>query len=223
MTGGTIDYERWYPEVPAVLDTKQLAVLLHTNEQIVRAGVRHTHAALLIAQREHPEVIQTRLGHASIRTTLDIYGHLFEGLGWDVADRLDEAAAPSPRPERALSSSPSTPHSENPRKHGGFLVGARGFEPLTSSASGKRSPPELSARAGKYTPAPAGPPRGDDRNRTGVPGFADPCLNHSATSPHLTAGSNSRRPTGAEDGARTRDLNLGKVALYQLSYFRVGR
>ena len=25
---------------------------------------------------------------------------------------------------------------------------------------------------------------------------------------------------GAEDGTRTRDLNLGKVALYQLSYFR---
>ena len=29
------------------------------------------------------------------------------------------------------------------------------------------------------------------------------------------------RPLGAEDGTRTRDLNLGKVALYQLSYFRV--
>jgi hypothetical protein len=26
--------------------------------------------------------------------------------------------------------------------------------------------------------------------------------------------------SGAEDEARTRDLNLGKVALYQLSYFR---
>ena len=26
---------------------------------------------------------------------------------------------------------------------------------------------------------------------------------------------------GAENGARTRDLNLGKVTLYQLSYFRV--
>ena len=25
----------------------------------------------------------------------------------------------------------------------------------------------------------------------------------------------------ADDGARTRDLNLGKVALYQLSYIRV--
>ena len=26
---------------------------------------------------------------------------------------------------------------------------------------------------------------------------------------------------GAENGTRTRDLNLGKVALYQLSYFRM--
>ena len=26
--------------------------------------------------------------------------------------------------------------------------------------------------------------------------------------------------SGAENGTRTRDLNLGKVALYQLSYFR---
>jgi hypothetical protein len=29
------------------------------------------------------------------------------------------------------------------------------------------------------------------------------------------------RISGAEDEARTRDLNLGKVALYQLSYFRM--
>lgn len=28
---------------------------------------------------------------------------------------------------------------------------------------------------------------------------------------------------GAENGARTRDLNLGKVALYQLSYFRMSQ
>ncbi len=27
--------------------------------------------------------------------------------------------------------------------------------------------------------------------------------------------------SGAKDGVRTRDLNLGKVALYQLSYFRL--
>ncbi len=40
----------------------------------------------------------------------------------------------------------------------------------------------------------------------------------STTEPH------GRRPvlgTGAGDESRTRDLNLGKVALYQLSYSRV--
>ena len=52
--------------------------------------LRHTHAALLIAQGEHPKVIQERLGHASIKTTLDTYGHLFDGLDEAAADRLDE-------------------------------------------------------------------------------------------------------------------------------------
>ena len=51
--------------------------------------LRHTHAALLIAQGEHPKVIQERLGHASIRTTLDTYGHLFSGLDEAAAERLD--------------------------------------------------------------------------------------------------------------------------------------
>ena len=40
MTEGSIDYDNWYPDVPAVMDTTQLAVLLNTNEQIVRAWVR---------------------------------------------------------------------------------------------------------------------------------------------------------------------------------------
>ena len=51
--------------------------------------LRHSHAALLIAQGEHPKVIQERLGHASIKTTLDTYGHLFEGLDEAAADRLE--------------------------------------------------------------------------------------------------------------------------------------
>lgn len=32
----------------------------------------------------------------------------------------------------------------------------------------------------------------------------------------------SPKPHGAEDGSRTRDLELGKLTLYQLSYFRIG-
>jgi len=51
--------------------------------------LRHTHAAILIAQGEHPKVIQLRLGHSSIQVTLDTYGHLFEGLDEAAAERLD--------------------------------------------------------------------------------------------------------------------------------------
>lgn len=40
MSEALIDYDRWYPEVPAVMDTRQLAELLSTNEQIIRAWVR---------------------------------------------------------------------------------------------------------------------------------------------------------------------------------------
>lgn len=35
-----IDYGHWYPDVPPVMDTAQLAELLNTNEQIVRAYAR---------------------------------------------------------------------------------------------------------------------------------------------------------------------------------------
>ena len=34
------DYNRWYPEVPPVLDVKQLAELLNTNDQITRQWAR---------------------------------------------------------------------------------------------------------------------------------------------------------------------------------------
>jgi integrase len=51
--------------------------------------LRHTAAALLIREKVHPKVIHQRLGHASIRTTLDVYGHVFEGLDEAAAEALD--------------------------------------------------------------------------------------------------------------------------------------
>jgi integrase len=65
------------------------AVGASVREPCTFHDLRHTHAALLIAQGEHPKVIQARLGHASIKTTLDTYGHLFDGLDEAAADRLD--------------------------------------------------------------------------------------------------------------------------------------
>ena len=71
--------------------------------------LRHTHVALLIAAGEGPHVISRQLGHTSIRTTYDIYGHLFEGRDRQAADAHEAARA------RSLANSPRTPgRSEGP-------------------------------------------------------------------------------------------------------------
>lgn len=51
--------------------------------------LRHTCASMLIAAGAHPRAIMERLGHSSITTTLDVYGHLFPALEAEVTDRLD--------------------------------------------------------------------------------------------------------------------------------------
>jgi len=51
--------------------------------------LRHTYASLLIAQGAHPKYIQTQLGHASIQTTLDRYGHLMPDVHAAEARKLD--------------------------------------------------------------------------------------------------------------------------------------
>ncbi|MGI8707327.1 MAG: tyrosine-type recombinase/integrase [Actinomycetota bacterium] len=51
--------------------------------------LRHTCASILISQGAHPKEIQARLGHASIITTMDRYGHLFPSLGAQLDDNLE--------------------------------------------------------------------------------------------------------------------------------------
>ena len=53
-------------------------------------------------------------------------------------------------------------------------------------------------------------------SRTGIASKRQATAEHKKNDNHYGC-----RHFGAENGARTRDLNLGKVALYQLSYFRV--
>ncbi len=51
--------------------------------------LRHSHAAHLIKMGVQPKVIQERLGHASIKITMDTYGYLMTGIQAGVADDLD--------------------------------------------------------------------------------------------------------------------------------------
>ena len=54
--------------------------------------LRHTAASLMIQAGYPPKMLQEILGHASITTTLDLYGHLYPGDMDRYADRLDSAA-----------------------------------------------------------------------------------------------------------------------------------
>ena len=88
----------------------------------------------------------------------------------------------------------------------GYLVGDTGFEPVTSSVSRKRATTAPIARAGQI------------EVETGFePVYA---ALQAAASPlgHSTIGGG--KTLRADDRPRTGDLNLGKVALYQLSYIR---
>ena len=51
---------------------------------------RHTHASLMLKQGVHPKVVQERLGHATISTTLDLYSHVYPGLQQTAAESFDK-------------------------------------------------------------------------------------------------------------------------------------
>ena len=52
--------------------------------------LRHTSATLMLKAGVHPKVAQERLGHSSVRMTLDLYSHTLEGMQRDVSDLLAE-------------------------------------------------------------------------------------------------------------------------------------
>ena len=53
-------------------------------------GTRHTHAAELLAAGVDMKTLQERFGHADIRTTGNIYGHVGEALQKDAAEKANE-------------------------------------------------------------------------------------------------------------------------------------
>jgi integrase len=67
------------------------AVVGSVGEPMRIHDLRHTSAALAIAQGVHPRVLQARMGHSSIKVTMDVYGGLFSGFDEGIADALDEA------------------------------------------------------------------------------------------------------------------------------------
>lgn len=63
-------------------------------------GMRHTMATLLLAAGVHPKIVQERLGHSSIKMTLDRYSHVSMSMQRDAADVLDALLGAGSRPNR---------------------------------------------------------------------------------------------------------------------------
>lgn len=83
--GGPIRATNWRRRywAPAVKSAGLEGVTFHS--------LRHSQGALLVEQGEHPLVVARRLGHTSVRTVLDVYGHVFENIDTEAAARLDDA------------------------------------------------------------------------------------------------------------------------------------
>lgn len=52
-------------------------------------GLRHSHVSLLISKKYDIFEVSKRIGHKSIKTTQDIYGHLFDEVQKTIANDLD--------------------------------------------------------------------------------------------------------------------------------------
>ncbi len=80
----------------------------------------HFHASLMLKTGMHPKVVQERLGHSSIRITLDTHSHVLPGLQEAAAQCFDDFLT-----LRAV-------ETENVAGKPGTNVGVVGFEPPTT-------------------------------------------------------------------------------------------
>jgi integrase len=71
-------YQLWYP----LLDKARV-------RRLCPHAARHTFASRLIANGENLKYISEQLGHASIKITVDTYGHLIPGGNKQAVDLLD--------------------------------------------------------------------------------------------------------------------------------------
>ena len=58
-------------------------------KRITIHGLRHSHVSLLISKKYDIFEVSKRIGHKSIKTTQDIYGHLFDDVQKTIANELD--------------------------------------------------------------------------------------------------------------------------------------
>jgi integrase len=59
------------------------------NMGFVLYSLRHTCATLLLVSEENPKVVSDRLGHSSVKMTLDTYSHVLPGMQENASNKLE--------------------------------------------------------------------------------------------------------------------------------------
>jgi len=83
-------HENGRPVNPPTLSSRFSRTASKLGLPVTFHGLRHTHASLLIKAGVPAKVISERLGHSSIRTTMDTYGHLMDGMQKEAARKLEK-------------------------------------------------------------------------------------------------------------------------------------
>ena len=58
------------------------------SENFTFHGLRHTHATMLLKQGVNPKIVQERLGHSSIKVTMDTYSHVLPDMQRQAVEAL---------------------------------------------------------------------------------------------------------------------------------------
>jgi len=80
------------PQLPRNLNRTFQCLLKTVDVTKIRFhDLRHIHATLLLVQGVNLKVVRERLGHASIKITLDTYTHVLPSLQKDVAEEFGKS------------------------------------------------------------------------------------------------------------------------------------
>ena len=80
------------PSYFSYITFKHLLELAGIDRSVRFHDRRHTHATWLLEKGVHPKIVSERLGHSSIRITLDTYSHVLQGMQHVAVSKLDEIA-----------------------------------------------------------------------------------------------------------------------------------
>lgn len=138
--GGRLPYSTFYDRwMAGVAEAKKRGVLPQWKFPTIH-DLSHSHVAALLSDRHSLTYVQRRLGHESITTTSDTYGHLLETAHTAALVTIDRVMGFTPPARAALE--------ENNRGHDG---GARCTSPTSvrsGSPSGSRAMPRGQRSAG---------------------------------------------------------------------------